>query len=136
MEPVYLDIIIDTDYVCEDSPHYPLIFDQNCRVNWDNKQQEHGPRVRTRVEISTGKVLDWKEEYGRGNLFVKVGERGGSYILYDKNMNQISIIDIGPVPNKLIPEHDCDGKYIDITISPSGYILNWYNNPSLEEFPL
>ena len=55
-------------------------------------------------------------------------------ILYDKDMNQLSIIDLGPVPNKLIPEHDGDGRYIDIVISQKGYITNWYNFPSFEEF--
>lgn len=51
-------------------------------------------------------------------------------------MNQLSIIDLGPVPNKLIPEHDGDGKYVDIVISQKGYITNWYNEPSFEEFKL
>ena len=122
VKPAYLDIILDTDFVSEDSPHYPLIKEQNC-----------GPRIRTRIDLSKGKIVDWKEEYGRGSLFVKIGERG-SYILYDENMNQLSIIDIGPVPNKLIPEHDGDGLYIDIVISQKGYITNWYNSPSFEDF--
>ena len=49
-------------------------------------------------------------------------------------MNQLSIIDLAPVPNKLIPEHDGDGRYVDIVISQKGYITNWYNEPSFEEF--
>ena len=133
VKPAYLDIIIDTDFVSEDSPHYPLIQNENCRVDWDNNQQDGGPRVRTRVDLSKGKIVDWDEKYGRGSLFVKVGDRG-SYVLYDENMNMLSIIDIGPVPNKLIPEHDGDGRYVDIIISQKGYITNWYNNPSFEEF--
>ena len=116
VKPAYLDIIIDTDFVSEDSPHYPLIKDKTCIVDWDNNQQENGPRIRTRVDLSKGKIVDWKEEYGRGSLFVKVGSRG-SYILYDENMNQLSIIDLGPVPNNFIPEHDGDGRYVDIVIS-------------------
>ena len=135
VKPAYLDIIIDTDFISEDSPHYPLIKDKTCMVDWDNNQQENGPRIRTRVDLSKGKIVDWKKEYGRGSLFVKVGSRG-SYILYDENMNQLSIIDLGPVPNKLIPEHDGDGRYVDIVISQKGYITNWYNEPSFEEFKL
>lgn len=135
IKPAYLDIIIDTDFVSEDSPHYPLIKDQDCRVDWDNINQYNGPRIRTRIDLSTCKIVNWKEEYGRGSLFVKVGSRG-SYVLYDENMNQLSIIDLGPVPNKLIPEHDGDGRYVDITISQKGYITNWYNEPSFEEFSL
>lgn len=133
IQPAYLDIIIDTDFVSEDSPHYPLINDQDCRVDWDNINQYNGPRIRTRIDLSACKIVNWKEEYGRGSLFVKVGSRG-SYVLYDENMNQLSIIDLGPVPNKLIPEHDGDGRYVDITISQKGYITNWYNEPSFEEF--
>ena len=133
VKPAYLDIIIDTDFVSEDSPHYPLIKDKSCRVDRDNNQQDNGPRIRTRIDLSKYKIVNWKEEYGRGSLFVKVGSRG-SYILYDENMNQLSIIDLGPVPNKLIPEHDGDGRYVDIVISQKGYITNWYNEPSFEEF--
>lgn len=133
LKPAYLDIVIDADFVSEDSPNYQLINEQSCRVDWYNNQQDNGPRIRTRVSLAEGRILDWKEEYGRGSLFVKVGERG-SYILYDEDMNQLSIIDLGPVPNKLIPEHDGDGRYIDIVISQKGYITNWYNEPSFEEF--
>ena len=49
-------------------------------------------------------------------------------------MNQISIIDVGHVSNKFISEDDGDGRYVDIVISQKGYITNWYNNPSFEEF--
>lgn len=133
VKPAYLDIIIDTDFVSEDSPHYQLIKEQSCRVDWYNNHQDNGPRIRTRVELATGRIVDWKEEYGRGSLFVKVKDRG-TYVLYDENMKQISIIDLAPVPNKLIPEHDGNGEYIDIVISQKGYITNWYNFPSFEEF--
>ena len=50
VKPAYLDIILDTDFVSEDSPHYPLIKEQNCRVDWDNNQQDDGPRIRTRID--------------------------------------------------------------------------------------
>ena len=116
VKPAYLDIIIDTDFISEDSPHYPLIKDKTCMVDSDNNQQENGPRIRTRVDLSKGKIVDWKKEYGRGSLFVKVGSRG-SYILYDENMNQLSIIDLAPVPNKLIPEQDGYGRYVGIVIA-------------------
>ena len=84
LKPAYLDIVIDADFVSEDSPHYQLINEQSCRVDWYNNQQDNGPRIRTRVGLAEGRILDWKEEYGRGSLFLKVGNRG-SYILYDEN---------------------------------------------------
>ena len=58
VKPAYLDIIIDTDFISEDSPHYPLIKDKTCMVDWDNNQQENGPRIRTRVDLSKGKIVD------------------------------------------------------------------------------
>ena len=62
VKPAYLDIIIDTDFVSEDSPHYQLIKEQSCRVDWYNNHQDNGPRIRTRVELTTGRIVDWKEE--------------------------------------------------------------------------
>ena len=71
---------------------------------------------------------------GKYYLGFDAGTQSVKVAVYDENMNQLSIIDLAPVPNKLIPEHDGNGQYIDIVISQKGYITNWYNEPSFEEF--
>lgn len=131
MQPVYLDILLDRDFLLEDTPKFPL--KDEFRVNYNNEFDPNGNLVRIRVNILTAKVLDWKKEYGYVECFTKAVDTG-TYILYDEDMKELDRIEQGYVPNKLIPEHDGYGDYIDMRISTSGYVLNWYNNPSLEDF--
>lgn len=115
--PTFLKIVINNDIIENDAPHFPL-------------KREDVTEIM--ININTAKICNWENEYGAYDLFCKVQD-SGIYILYNEDMEELDRIE-GYVPNNLIPEHDDCGDYIELSISKSGYVKNWYNKPQLDEF--
>lgn len=126
LQPIFLDIIVPVNLPRERGKDFADI-----PMPAENYQNENV--IRLRVNIQTGKVLNWKSEYGYYEFFAKVVDCG-TYILYDADGNELDSLCRDYVPNKLIPEHDGYGDYIELTISKSGYITNWYKQPKLDDF--
>ena len=80
------------------------------------------------INIDTGKIENWKTGKAR-KLFAKVCD-AGVYTLFDSDGNQVSRID-GYIPEIVPNEY---GDYINLDIDEEGYIRNWNNNVSLDEF--
>ena len=132
VKPVYLDIIIDADFVIEDSPHYPLIKDQNCRVDWDNKQQDNGPRIRTRVDLFEGKIVNWKEEYPYAPQAKFRLAHIGESLLVDYCVTEESVAAVATHDNGRVWEDSCcelfiepeaGGPYYNIECNCAGMLL-------------
>jgi hypothetical protein len=82
------------------------------------------------IDVDTGTVIDWPQ--GETLEFrMKVCDQG-SYILLDRDGNEIASIVENYVPNDLIPGRY--GDYVDLNISGTGKILNWKPNANLADF--
>jgi hypothetical protein len=86
------------------------------------------------IDIATGVIKDWVKKTGGipGNFFNKQVDCG-TYSLYGENGELIESY-TGYVPNKLVPEKDGYGDYIDLIINEEGKITNWYKEPSFKDF--
>jgi len=84
------------------------------------------------IDLSTHKVIDWKNEYGSKSIFEKVVDTG-IYILLDENKQEIYRIE-GYVPNEFLPEKDGYGDYLTLNIAQDGTVTNWYDEPDFQEF--
>lgn len=84
------------------------------------------------VDLSTHKILEWKDSFGSLNLFSKVVDCG-SYSLLDADKKEFFRID-GYVPNSILPEKDGFGDYLTLNIDTHGVISNWYERISFKDF--
>lgn len=85
---------------------------------------------KAKINIDEGKVEDWP--VGEScHLFGKICDEG-SYYLIDDTGNIVLSREEDYVPNRLIPGEY--GDYIDLHIDENGYITNWYEHPSFEDF--
>lgn len=129
LEAKTLDIIVPTNLALNRFETYlndcPLPVSFNKDINAD--------AITLTIDIKTGKVINWLPEYDEYVFFVKVVD-AGTYILRDEDGEILDCLCTDYVPNNLIPEHDCYGDYIDMTISRKGYVVNWYNTPQLSDF--
>jgi hypothetical protein len=82
------------------------------------------------IDINSGTIEGWPQ--GETLRFsMKVCDQG-SYILLDRDGNEIASIVENYVPNDLIPGRY--GDYVDLNISGTGKILNWKPNANLADF--
>jgi hypothetical protein len=84
------------------------------------------------IDIVTGIIRDWKQGIS-GRVFSKACD-GGKYYLLNENKEIVFKQEYGYVPNKLLPPKDGFDDYIDLEINEEGKIINWYENPSFEDF--
>jgi hypothetical protein len=86
------------------------------------------------INLKDHSIIDWKKKRnGRsGYLFYKVVD-AGTYTLLDENDEIIKELS-GYVPNRLIPEPNGYGDYIELTINSEGIITNWSKDDSFHEF--
>lgn len=85
------------------------------------------------IDIDNGVIVNWPKGT-TADVHYKVCDQG-EYFLLDADRNEVLSLKNGSyVPNKLIPDHDGFGDYIIMQIDENGKILNWYKNPSIEEF--
>lgn len=85
------------------------------------------------IDINKGVIVNWPQGT-TADIHYKVCDQG-EYFLLDENHNEVLSLTGGQyVPNKLIPDSDGCGDYIIMQIDEMGKILNWYENPSIEEF--
>lgn len=82
------------------------------------------------IDLNEGRIIDWPENYPI-NIFLKACDSGDYYLL-DENDKVVSSLERDYVPNKLLPGKY--GDYLELSISPSGRILNWKKDASLEDF--
>ena len=80
-----------------------------------------GARIRLRVEVATGRVVDWPNDLPPKNINLKVSD-GGVYVLRDAAGNEVARIDPGYVPHSLVPGEY--GDYVDLSIE-QGVITDW-----------
>jgi hypothetical protein len=83
-----------------------------------------------RINIDEGRIIDWPKGQS-GHLYMKVSDEG-SYYLYDEDGNCVKSMEDEYVPNNLIPGKY--GDYIDLHITETGLISNWYSQPSFSDF--
>jgi hypothetical protein len=117
---------IDVKYVKIIAPMY--YEDEDVPYDFPNRIDNSVTLV---IEIDNGKIIDFPVEY-TGSLSTKLTD-GGSYYLLDEKMNVLYSLEPDYVPNKLIPEHDGCGDYIDLKIA-NAHVTNWYKNPSIVDF--
>jgi hypothetical protein len=84
------------------------------------------------IDIVTGIIQDWKQGIS-GRVFSKVRDAGKYYLLNEYN-EIVFKRECGYVPNKLLPPKDGFDDYIDLEINEEGKIINWYENPSFDDF--
>ncbi|MBR5983387.1 MAG: hypothetical protein IK025_06675 [Bacteroidales bacterium] len=84
------------------------------------------------IDLTTHKIIEWKQEYGDMYLFTKVVD-DGTYSLLDENKNELYRID-GYVPNNLLPEKDGFGDYLTLQVNEDGIIENWYDEINFKDF--
>jgi len=85
-----------------------------------------------KIEVDTGKIIDWP--IGKnGDMFMKVCDEG-TYRLIDEKGELVAEIENDYVPNGLIPPTDGHGDYVHLIIDKDGYVTNWYQKPSFEDF--
>ena len=123
LNPRYVDILIPEDVMEDDAPDFPL----------RPEHIEGATYTKITVDIKTAKVMNWTDECGYYELFCKPVD-SGIYIIRAEDGKELDRIEEDYVPNKLVPGEW--GDYIDLTISKSGYVTNWHNKPSLDEFRL
>lgn len=82
------------------------------------------------IDLKTHQIIE-PEKVPNGNLYIKACDRG-KYTLLDEDF--FPLIELcGYCPNKLVPPSDGYGDYIDLEVE-NNVIINWYENPSFEEF--
>jgi hypothetical protein len=119
------------------------VFDDNVEDNSDyrallpfiEKDKKHGDYMLTLyIDIKRGHIKDWVEKTKgqSAHLFEKVVDRGTYSLLTDsgKVIREFT----GYVPNDLIPDKNGYGDYVTLNINKEGFITNWYENPSIDEF--
>lgn len=84
------------------------------------------------IDLKTGKLLNWEQQYGDLYLQAKVCD-SGTYFLLDNDKTPICKI-AGYVPNALIPDKEDCGDYIRLRIKYDGTIENWSNKPDFSDF--
>lgn len=82
-----------------------------------------------KIDLETGTIIDWPKGT-TAKIHYKVCD-DGTYYLKDKD-GITQLMKEGYVPNDLIPGEY--GDYIIMDIDENGKILNWYADPSLDEF--
>jgi hypothetical protein len=92
-----------------------------------------GENVILKINLKSGFIEGWGEKIGFAVDFFEKIVDAGSYWLIDADGNGL-IGYCGYVPNKVIPEKDGYGDYIDLKINEFGVITNWYEDYSLQEF--
>ena len=112
----FIDIVAPVRYGEEDIPN-----DFPGRV---------GDTWMARVEIETGKIVDWTNGVA-ADFSMKVVDEG-SYHLIDENNNSVASIEEDYVPNGVIPGEY--GDYIEMEINEQGVITNWPKSPDLSAF--
>jgi hypothetical protein len=90
-----------------------------------------GEQWKAKVEIDTGKIVDWPADAGERELHVKACDEG-TYSLIDAGGKVIASIEQGYVPSELIPGEY--GDYVHLKISADGVITNWPSHPGVSEF--
>ena len=116
VELTHIEIYVPVRYDDEDIPYdFPL------RVNdyW-----------KATVEIDTGIILEWPKGE-TGELYMKVCDEG-CYYLFDDKGKKIASIEGNYVPHGIVPGEY--GDYISLKIDKRGIILNWPENPNVDEF--
>lgn len=82
------------------------------------------------IDSTTGRILDWPDNFGARLLSYHVGDQG-SYHLLDKNMNTIASIEHDYVPESIPGKY---GDYVNFIINEDGFITNWPKDPNFEHF--
>ena len=118
-EVAYLRIVLHLDYELEEYKDLPFVNDRGV--------------ASILIDINTGQIVENNSFSEDVRFFVKAVDEG-TYILYDKEVNEIDRLTDDYVPNDLIPERDGYGDYITLKINKDGLITNWYKNPSLSKF--
>lgn len=89
-----------------------------------------GDTLTLSVEIDTGKIAAWPEQWTAANIHMKVCDEG-TYTLYSPDGTLIKRLEGEYVPHGLVPGEY--GDYVDLKIA-DGIITNWPKRPSLRDF--
>lgn len=115
LDIILSDIIIEND--CEDFPYKDFL--------------DNDGNVKMTIDLVKKKFIGWKNEYGYYRVFIKAVD-SGTYVIRDKNDNELYRIDENYVPNGVVPPTDGFGDYIDFTISEDGTVSDWYDYDDLD----
>lgn len=105
-------------------------------VRYDDEQIPYDFPLRTgdtwnaTIDVDNGQILEWPKGE-KGSLHLKVCDQG-TYVLIDREGNEIASIRDNYVPNSLLP--GSYGDYLELDIDEDGVISNWLSNPNFSNF--
>jgi hypothetical protein len=89
-------------------------------------------RWQAKVQIDTGKIEGWPQDYGPTSISNMKVTDGGTYKLLGPKGEVLATIDQDYVRNRLIPGEY--GDYISLQIDEHGVITNWPKHPDVSKF--
>jgi len=81
-----------------------------------------GGRWKPRIDLETGRVLDWPAGTCAKILYFVCDD--GRYTLLDADGRRVAEID-GHVPDVMCPDGDGFGEFVNMTVREDGSIANW-----------
>lgn len=97
--------------------------------NGDLTPCREGSNWRPKIDIDSGRILNWKEGV-IGDIHFKVCD-DGDYRILDEDGDEI-VKKEGYVPDIMCPEENGYGDYIIMKINENGFIAHW--QPDLTDF--